>query len=212
MAPGARRAALLAHLRERGGAMSTDEIAAEIGLHPNTVRAHLDVLSREGKVERVTEHRTSRGRPRELFSVTGAPEPEESYAQLAALLASQLESLDVEPRAQAIEAGKRWAATELTADSANGSATAEDEVLGVLRRNGFEPQLAADGATILLHRCPFGAVASSHTDVVCGAHLGLIQGTLDRVAPGSRAQLTPFVAPGLCESHLELVTRLEARR
>src|SRR5690606_42164042 len=120
--------------------------------------------------------------------------------------------LAVQRRATTTEAGRRWAATELTAVSANGSATTEDAVLGVLRRNGFEPQLAADGATLLLHRCPFGAVASSHTDVVCGAHLGLIQGTLDRVAPGSRTQLTPFVAPDLCEPHLILVTRVEARR
>ncbi|NLF03954.1 MAG: transcriptional regulator [Actinomycetales bacterium] len=200
--------------------MSTDEIAREMGLHANTVRAHLEVLVREGKASSSTEQRATRGRPRELFTTTGAPEPEESYASLAAALAAQLESLGVDAGAQAVEAGKRWAAWEQkpAAESLPGvtaaqsspsdtspplpSASPTDEVLAVLRRTGFAPEVAADGATILLHHCPFGELAGAHTDVVCGAHLGLIQGTLDRVSPGARAQLTPFVAPGLCRTHV----------
>jgi len=218
--PGARRAALLALLRERGVPLATDEIAQAMGLHPNTVRAHLDVLLREGKVTAGTDQRGSRGRPRDLFTATGAPEPEESYANLAAALAAQLESLGVDAGAQAVEAGKRWAGWERAprsdepgsgttparpspSDTAPVSDSPADEVLAVLRRTGFAPELAADGATIVLHHCPFGELAGEHTDVVCGAHLGLIQGTLDRVSPGARAQLTPFVAPGLCRTHVE---------
>ncbi len=211
--------------------MSTDEIASEIGLHPNTVRAHLDVLLREGKVTSGTEVRTTRGRPRELFTATGAPEPEESYARLAAALAAQLEALGGDPGGQAVEAGKRWAAWEGASPgmpddgapptSPTGpppSAPGEDagldtrieaaattrEVVALLGRTGFAPELAEDGATILLHHCPFRELAGEHTEVVCGAHLGLIQGTLDRVSPGSRAELIPFVAPGLCQTHLTL--------
>jgi len=206
--------------------MSTDEIASEIGLHPNTVRAHLDVLLREGKVASSTEVRTTRGRPRELFTATGAPEPEESYARLAAALAAQLEALGGDPGARAVEAGKRWAAWEVSDEARPGpaggapspgddptgaapgldAAAAAHEVVALLGRTGFAPELADDGATILLHRCPFRDVVGEHTAVVCGAHLGLIQGTLDRVAPGSRAQLEPFVAPGLCQTHLALAT------
>ena len=73
----------------------------------------------------------------------------------------------------------------------------------MLRRTGFAPEKGADGL-ILLRHCPFGPLAREHTDVVCGAHLGLIQGTLDRVSPGSRAELIPFAEPGIC------VTRLSA--
>lgn len=227
-APGASRAALLAHLRAHGAAMSVAELAAEVGLHANTVRAHLDVLTREGKVERTTERRASRGRPRELYSATGAPEREESFAQLAAVLAAQLEHLG--GRSPAIEAGKRWAqweglgaskpkdsrgepiggTTEPSSASSDvpGDAGAAgpvsapvQEVTAVLRRTGFAPELAADG-TILLRNCPFLEVAREHTDVVCGAHLGLIQGTLDRVSPGTGAELIPFAVPGACVTRL----------
>lgn len=216
--PGARRTALLAHLREHGGPMSVAEIAAEVGLHPNTVRAHLDRLEQEGKVERATERRGSRGRPRELYSITGAPEPDESYARLAAVLAAQLESIG--EASHAIEAGRRWARWEQRADNTpadvsapaasapppapeapSSPSTASNEVLTVLRRTGFAPELTADGS-ILLRHCPFGAIAPQHTDVVCGAHLGLIQGTLDRVSPGTRAELIPFAVPGACVTRL----------
>lgn len=218
---------LLARLRELGKALSTDEIAVEIGLHPNTVRAHLEVLLRSGKVERSIERRGTRGRPRDLFAATGAPEAEHSYAQLAAVLAAQLESLGTDPASQAVEAGKRWAAWELgvpdvpeepgppsvppsgvppsgTSLPRTPPSSAHDEVVAILRRTGFAPEVSEDGARILLHHCPFREIAGQHTAVVCGTHLGLVQGTLDRVAPGAEAHLVPFVAPGLCEARLTL--------
>lgn len=193
-APGARRAALLAFLRGREP-LGVESIARELDLHPNTVRGHLEVLVREGKVERTTERRGTRGRPRDLFTATEVHEPEESYARLAAALAAQLETLG--GHGEAVAAGRRWASWEACAPATD-VPEAIDEVLAVLRRTGFAPELADDDATILLRRCPFGALAREHTDVVCGAHLGLIQGTLDRVRPGARAELVPFAAPHTC--------------
>lgn len=68
---------------------------------------------------------------------------------------------------------------------------------------GFAPELSADGASLYLHRCPFREVAVNHPDVVCGAHLGMIQGALAQLGGEvSATRLIPFVTPGLCVTTL----------
>jgi predicted ArsR family transcriptional regulator len=70
---------------------------------------------------------------------------------------------------------------------------------------GFEPELDNDGShrQILLHACPFHAVASKHPNVVCAMHLGLLKQTLaDFDAPVEAIKLDPFVTPHLCIAHL----------
>ena len=92
--------------------MTVADIAPEVGLHPNTVRAHLDVLVRAGWVTRRTEPRATPGRPRELYESTGAPDDERSYALLAQVLASGLAELAGDPARTAqvaLNAGRHWA-------------------------------------------------------------------------------------------------------
>jgi predicted ArsR family transcriptional regulator len=56
---------------------------------------------------------------------------------------------------------------------------------------------------ILLHACPFRAVASKHPDVVCAVHLGLLRQTLANLdIPIEATALEPFVTPHLCIAHL----------
>ncbi len=64
---------------------------------------------------------------------------------------------------------------------------------------GFAPELSTDGTAINLHRCPFRELAESNPEVVCGAHLGMIQGALAELgAAVSATRLIPFVQPDLC--------------
>lgn len=224
---GARRAALLARLRATGEPATVGALAEAVGLHPNTVRAHLDLLVRSGHVERSTEVRATRGRPRELYRAVDAPGEEEGYALLAAVLAAQLEAVAVDPAAEGVLAGRRWSAREAqvrpTPDAGVGAGVPPDaaptgrpadqdgpgqepavgRVLAVLARSGFAPELTPDGRRILLHECPFRDVARAHSAIVCSAHLGLIQGTLDRAgADVTATRLVPFVEPRLCVAEL----------
>lgn len=202
--PGARRAALLAALEEQGGPTTVGELADVTGLHPNTVRAHLDVLVREGRASRRTDQRGARGRPRELYEASGAPDPAQAYASLALLLAEQLAAATGDPAVDGEDMGRRWAARSATTPP--GTSTAAEgvaEVVRVLRRAGFAPELAADGRRVLLHSCPIRDVAHAQPGVVCQAHLGLIRATLE--AAGSDVVATsiqPFVAPDLCVATL----------
>ena len=65
------RQALLAALRRVDKPLDADEAGAAVGLHPNTARVHLELLCSAGVLERRTEDRTKRGRPR----VRGGAEP-----------------------------------------------------------------------------------------------------------------------------------------
>jgi predicted ArsR family transcriptional regulator len=67
-----------------------------------------------------------------------------------------------------------------------------------------EPAPGSVTATVIeLHQCPFRDVALEHSEVVCGVHLGLIQGALDQMhtSPVS-VRLEPFVSPRLCLAYL----------
>jgi predicted ArsR family transcriptional regulator len=62
--------------------------------------------------------------------------------------------------------------------------------------------MSPDGGAIELHHCPFRELAEEHPDVVCGAHLGLIQGALATSGDLTATRILPFVAPDLCLAEL----------
>ena len=65
------RALILQLLQDRARPLSASEAANEVGLHPTTARFHLELLTDAGLVERTTEVRASRGRPRTLYRSVG---------------------------------------------------------------------------------------------------------------------------------------------
>ncbi|WP_372594975.1 helix-turn-helix transcriptional regulator [Actinotalea sp.] len=217
-APGARRAELLHLLEEHeGDGLAISELASATGLHPNTVRAHLEVLVREGRARHHTDPRPVPGRPRELYLSDGTAPGSRNYELLARLLAGELAALSPDPAASAVAAGRQWSEHHgspsgpppaLDPSGARDSvADRRDElapVLRMLRTTGFAPALSADGAAVELHHCPFRELAEEQPEIVCGAHLGLIQGTLARIGAGVTATaILPFVEPGLCLARLE---------
>ena len=61
------RLRILSLLRERGRPLDVRELAEGVGLHPNTVRDHLNVLADAALVTARTEKRERAGRPRTLY-------------------------------------------------------------------------------------------------------------------------------------------------
>ncbi len=198
--PGDRRAALLGLLRTAGRPLGVGELAAAVGLHPNTVRAHLAVLVRSGSVTRSSVPAGRRGRPPELYVATPAPEPDSvtGAAGLAAVLAERLAEMAPDVRTESVRAGRAWA-DRLHEGADTGrrpDGPAARPLLAVLDRLGFAPEVAGDD--VLLRACPFREVAAEHPEVVCSVHLGLVERILERTAPGVGASLRPFVEPALC--------------
>jgi predicted ArsR family transcriptional regulator len=227
---GVSRVAILEVLRAVPGTQDVQTIAAQVGLHTNTVRTHLDQLVEAGLVEGSIEVRTTPGRPRALFRVSAsAPAAEvDSYKLLAGILASTIDAGAPvpgvpAPGTAAAEAGRRWGRTVVASDGpAHGSVDAAhgvERIVALLDEVGFAPRISArslpdpssqdgdgpgvHGTVIELHRCPFRDVAIEHSDVVCGVHLGLMQGALEQMgAPSTSIRLEPFVRPGLCLAHV----------
>ncbi|MEO8557148.1 MAG: helix-turn-helix domain-containing protein [Actinomycetota bacterium] len=215
---GVSRVAVLEVLRASPGPMDVQAIAAQIGLHTNTVRSHLDQLMEADLVQRAVQARRTPGRPRLLFRATAQPdaEPADSYKVLAEILASGIRDGDPAPGGVAARAGRRWGQhlERRVGESAGpvDSDSALDRIVTLLDDVGFAPRigdtrgLGADleaATAIEMHRCPFYDVARQNTDIVCAVHLGLIQGALDQMlAPPTNVRLEPFVQPDLCLVHL----------
>ncbi|TVS89632.1 helix-turn-helix transcriptional regulator [Mycobacterium helveticum] len=206
-----RRRRVLQVLRASPDPMSIAAIAEVLGVHPNTVRFHLDILLGDGQVERVEPGRKGPGRPALMFRAVRQMDRggARHYRMLAEILAEALAS-ERDPRAKALGAGRAWArrtqsAAQPPGAEAIGAAAAVDRLVGLLDDLGFAPErrTAAGREQIGLRHCPFLEIAENGTGVVCPAHLGVMQGALAAWgAPVSVRRLDAFVQPDLCVAHL----------
>ena len=76
-----------------------------------------------------------------------------------------------------------------------GAAQQGADLLTALARLGFEP--SREHTRVLLHNCPFHALAARHTELVCGLNHAFLGGLLHGMqATGVKARLAPH--PGRC--------------
>jgi len=187
------RARLFARLASIGRPAGTDELAADLGLHPSGVRVHLERLEAAGLISRERASQP-RGRPRDSWSV--APdarpggEPPDAYRQLARWLAR---SIPPRPgRLREIERAERELGRELPRDRAGSRA---EEAMGrSLTALGFAPQREPSEMGRVVYRlgnCPYREAVRENQPVVCTLHRGLTLGVLDELEPS--ALLTKFV-------------------
>ncbi len=207
--------------------MSIVAIADELGVHPNTVRFHLDSLVADSQVERVEFGRRGPGRPPLMFQAVRQMDRggTRHYRLLAEILIEAL-AAERDPRAKAMAAGRAWGqkldaslqsqpsgatnaeeATEKAAEKVAEKAAekAIARLVGVLDEIGFAPERrTCDGEQqIGLRHCPFLELAETRASVVCPLHLGLMQGALETwAAPVSVDRLEAFAEPDLCLAHV----------
>jgi predicted ArsR family transcriptional regulator len=194
---------LLLALRSSRGPLSVDELAAELSVHPNTVRAHLDVLLAAELVVSTREITARPGRPRRLFAAP-PDDAEREHALLAAALASTLEPRADGP-ALAQGAGRQWGHTLIERLEPGVGPTAANcigRVNALLARRGFAPEEHGE-AEIVMRRCPFRELAERYPRVICALHSGIIEGALDELgAPLEVERLQPWATPDTCVAHL----------
>ncbi|MGX4688258.1 helix-turn-helix transcriptional regulator [Streptomyces sp. JNUCC 63] len=208
-----RRREVLDVLRAAAGPLGVAETAERIGVHPNTVRFHLDALVAEGLVVRQVEAPSGPGRPRTVYT----PRPgmdrrgTRSYRLLAQILLGQLASQGPGAREAATEAGRAWGGFLVDPLPPSRQPTAERSaarLLTLLDDLGFAPEPEGGGAgkapeRIRLRHCPFLELAEEYGQLVCPVHLGLMQGALAELrAPLAATGLEPFAEPDSCLAHL----------
>jgi predicted ArsR family transcriptional regulator len=208
---GPTRRRVLGLLQDATRPMTANAVGDALGLHPNSVRFHLDALAAEGHVVRDREPRSAPGRPSVTYAASpAAPEvARRRYPLLARVLAAFLDDQLADPAATSEQVGRTWSRSlPLTARSTGRSASeaeALDVLTGSLEEVGFESAAVEDdgGLRIEVSHCPFLEVAADHEDVVCALHLGLMRGVLEQVgAPLEVLELEPLVEPGLCLARL----------
>ena len=209
MGPPGRRDVILQLLRASAEPRSIASVADELGVHPNTVRFHLDALAARGP-RRTSPRRLRRSRPSPDPVSRQPPDGPHRADELSAPRRILTGYVARDPDAAGIAAQLgRSTSPALVASSAQRRAPsrtrAVTELVELLAELGFEPE-PADGRRareIRLRHCPFQNLAEQHGEVICSVHLGLMQGALSAMrAPVTVDRLDPFVEPDLCVAHL----------
>ncbi|MFI7680479.1 helix-turn-helix transcriptional regulator [Actinophytocola sp. NPDC049390] len=193
------QAKLLAALDSQAAPVTLAELAEASGLHPNTLRSHLDPLLDSGAVVRTREPASGRGRPAHRYAASGArPGQVAEVTGLAIALAEAVTRASASPAEEARRAGRGWG--RRLAQEPGQSPGVRD----VLERMGFSPQPDhADASVFRLTRCPLLAAARTAPEVVCGVHRGLVEGLLHRTGADTGVELEPFAEVGACRLRVE---------
>ncbi|MGM1017843.1 MAG: helix-turn-helix transcriptional regulator [Actinomycetota bacterium] len=155
------------HLVQSRSERTIRELCDATGLHANTVREHLQRLIEGGYVIQATEHRTTRGRPRTLFSAaTGAPDASSPVARDKVTAAAR--------RGDLMRRLLPGASSELGQDAIYQL----DALVEHLEESGFAPVIDDEELTVDLTPCPHAAGRPEHRPMLCAVHLGLMQGVL----------------------------------
>ncbi|WP_311258454.1 helix-turn-helix domain-containing protein [Microbacterium sp. WCS2018Hpa-9] len=176
------------------GELTIDALCDATGLHPNTVREHLQRLIEGGYVIQASEHRTTRGRPRTLYSaVTGAADASSPIARNKAKAAAVRGDLLRRVHPASASALGRDATYQL------------DALIEHLEESGFEPVVDDEQLTVDLSPCPHAAGRAEDRPMLCSVHLGLMQGVLTEAGgPLAAEAVRTSALPADCTVQLRL--------
>jgi len=187
------RARLFQALAELRRPATTQELAARVGRHPNTVRVQLQRLADAGLLDR-RRAAQARGRPRQEWAIAASARPAgqrpQAHEQLSQWLAR---AIGRTRRLQDIEAAGREIGREIAPEQ-HGRAVV-DALQDALTALGFAPkQRPLNGGDVryVLGNCPYREAVTQNQPAVCTLHRGMTKGMLDRLDP--TATLSDFVA------------------
>ncbi len=202
---------------------TTAEVADTLGLHPNTVRPHLERMREVGLLQVEAEARGAVGRPHHRYSLApDAPaiglEPP-AMPLLARMLVEVAAAAGAGPdeaaeigRAQGREAALRLAALPADGDSDGPVGDAEIDpasaciaaLVAELDHLGYDPELATDeaGVTVAFAHCPFADLAETHPEIVCHLHRGLVEGYVDALGGARVTRFGTLVDRAPCRVEL----------
>jgi predicted ArsR family transcriptional regulator len=195
------RRALYDFVRRQNRAVGREEAAEGTGMSRGLAAFHLDKLVDAGlltaRYETPPDQPRGRGRAPKLYEPArdglAVTIPERRYDLIAEILADAVAGDPAHADEEAMRVAYRRGrdlGTDLRPDRAT-----PVEVADALARLGFEPE--ADGADVRLHNCPFHALASRHTELICGLNQRFITGLIEGLdAAGVEARLAP--RPGAC--------------
>lgn len=196
------RRGLYEYVRRQSHPVSREEAASATQMSRGLAAFHLDKLVDAGLLRaryQAPPGPRGRGRAPKVYEPAHADLtitiPERRYELIAQMLADAVAG---EPTDAAV-AARRYAyqrGHELGALVRRPAAPPVAELVAVLESLGFEPRSGSDGR-LLLHNCPFHALATRHRELVCGLNHAFLNGLVEGLAAGQvRPDLAPH--PGAC--------------
>lgn len=186
--------------------LTTSEIAETIGLHPNTVRPHLERMRDAGLIAVEVGGRGEIGRPQHRYSVASdapslglEPPVMPVLARMVLAMAERLGASPDDAAAVGRDEGVRRAAPYGTAPSTL------EAVVSDLDRLGFDPVVSDgddDDAVVAFANCPFGDLAQEHPDLVCSLHHGLLAGFVDGMGDAELVEFCSLADRTPCQATL----------
>ena len=205
-----RRQTIVDFIKASDSPVAVAAIADGLGIHPNTVRFHLDDLVARGQVERVPGETSGPGRPPHVFQARQGMDPEgpRSYRLLAEIALGAI-ATGPDPTSRRWQPDATWGAF-LLGRPPSATTVTEEEAMGrlleLLAELGFAPERSTTGNAIGLRNCPFLELVDSHAQILCPLHLGVMQGAMTVLTTDVVVdRLEPFAEPGLCLAHVSTV-------
>lgn len=198
------RYAIYLELARSSRPLATADIAEGLGLHPNTVRPHLERMRDVGLLEVGAHVSTGVGRPHHVYWLApDAPslglEPP-TFPMLARMLVRLAEVAGADG-ADAAEVGRTQGEAD-AADHAEAPSCLE-ALLDNLDRLGFDPVVDGtdDGETavIAFTHCPFRELAEAHPELVCSLHRGMVEGFVAAMGDATMDDFHPLVHRKPCQ-------------
>jgi predicted ArsR family transcriptional regulator len=184
--------------------LATVDIAETLGLHPNTVRPHLERMRDVGLLDVTTETGGGVGRPQNLYSLsTDAPslglEPS-AFPMLTRLLLRLAETAGASGE-DAADIGREQGRADALRQAEPASCL--EALVTWLATMGFDPAVdgSEDGVTavVAFAHCPFRDLAEAHPDLVCSLHRGMVEGLVGAVGGGEVEDFHPLVHRRPCQ-------------
>ena len=178
------RYAIYCELARSPRPLATAEVADALGLHPNTVRPHLERLREVGLLDVTTEVRTGVGRPQHLYApAADAPSlglQAPSFPRLARLLLRLAVTAGASGD-EAAEIGREQGRLDAAAQA--DAASCLEALVAQLDAIGFDPVVSGsddgDTAVVAFAHCPYRELAEAHPDLVCSLHRGMVEGLVE---------------------------------
>jgi predicted ArsR family transcriptional regulator len=178
--------------------LSTAQISEGLGLHPNTVRPHLDRMRDVGLLDVEVGGRGYVGRPQHRYSTAqdspslGLEPP--TMPLLARMVLAMAQRLDGQAF-DAVAVGRAEGANR--AKPFERAPSTLEALVSDLDRLGFDPVVTdapgdESAAVVAFANCPFAELAEQYSDLVCGLHHGLVAGFVAEMGDAEVREFCPI--------------------